>query len=82
MKGGRRETTYTGCKAQLLSKRGTDATSTPTSQEKNGGQKRGRPVDCTVRTGCKPVMMADVVKPYGQVLGKKQDKVVERNKTC
>ena len=38
MKGDRQETTYIGCEAKLGSKRGTDATSTPTRQEKNGGQ--------------------------------------------
>ena len=39
-------------------------------------------MDCTVRTGCKPMIKAGVVKPYGQVCRKKQEKVVERNKTC
>ena len=38
MKGGRQEATFMGYEAKQGSKRGPDATSTPTSQEKNGGQ--------------------------------------------
>ena len=35
------------------------------------GAKRGRRVDCTVRTGCKPMIMDGFVKPYGQICRKK-----------
>ena len=72
-KGVNMETTYMGWEAILDSKRGTDAIDTPTSQEKNGA-KWGRPVDCTVRTGCKAVIKAGVVKPYGQVCRKETRK--------
>ena len=34
------------------------------------GAKRGRPVDCTVRTGYKLMIKAGVDKPYGQVCRK------------
>ena len=54
-----------GCEAKQGSKRGTDATSTRASKEKTGA-KRGRPVDCSVRKGCKAMFKAGVVKPYGQ----------------
>ena len=74
------ETTEMSCEAKQGSKSGTDATGTTTSQEKTGA-KRGRPVDCTVRTGCKATIRAGVVKPYGQVCRKETRKVVERSKT-
>eukprot|EP00904_Undaria_pinnatifida_P003942 jgi/Undpi1/13549/HiC_scaffold_8.g03208.m1 len=38
------------------------------------GAKRGGPVDCTVRTGCKPMIKAGVVEPYGQVSQKETRK--------
>ena len=46
------------------------------------GAKRGRPVDCTVRTGCNAMTKVGVVEPNGQVCRKETRKVVERNKTC
>ena len=38
------------------------------------GAKRGPSVDCTVRTGCKPMVKDGVVKPYGQVCRKETRK--------
>ena len=46
------------------------------------GAKRERPMDCTVRTGCKTMIMDGVVNPMGRYAEKKQEKVVEINKTC
>ena len=60
-----------GCEAKLESKRGTDAIGTPTRQEKIGGQEE-RPVNCTVRTGCKAMIEAGVV--YGQICRKEPRK--------
>ena len=54
-----------GYEAKLGSKRGTHAIGTPTRQEK-AGAKRVRPVNCTVRTGCKATIKAGVVEPYRQ----------------
>ena len=62
-----------GCEAKLESKRGTDAIGTPITQEKTGAKRR-RPVDCTVRTGCKAITKAGVVQPYGKVCRKESRK--------
>ena len=81
MKGVNMEMTYIAFEAKLESKRGIDGIGTATSQEKTGA-KRERPVNRTVRTGCKAMIKASVLKPYGQVRRTETRNAVERNKTC
>ena len=69
-----------GCEAKLGSKRGTDATSTPTSRDKNGGQDgtacglHGQIVQRPLR----PVSL----NPMGRYAENKQEKEIDKNKTC
>ena len=75
------ETTFMVSEAKLGSKRGTDATGTPTSQGKRGPRGEGlRPTQSgrAVKPRLRPVSL----NPVGRYAEQKQENVIERNKTC